>query len=523
MDVMMKKSVTNVLADTGVADANATNVAMHTRRRRPRVGRVVVVMAMVCAMAIADVARAQTPPAAPPHTHTHPPAPPAPAPSAQTPPAQTQPAQTPPTPTAPVQTPSAQMPDTPPLTLDALEQMAMERNPTLRQAAAGVDAARGRATQAGLLPNPTIGYEAEALSGRRPGPSGEHGFFVEQTIPLGGRRRLGREVFTREADRALALVDRRRLAVRTDVRRLYRDALVAQRRVEVRERLAQLASEAVTVSAQLYNVGAADKPDTLESEIEGRRAQLALVMAQNERMRVWRELGAVVGDPALTPRPLAGSLDAVPELDRDEALKRILGESPDIRVARAAIERAQSAVGLAKRERSPDLVVRAAPRYNRERADDLRPEGWNLSLEAGVVVPLFDRNQGGRVAADADLRAAQAELQRVELAIASRFAVSFDQYLSARRAVDLYRTDVLPRAEQAYQLYLASYQQMAAAYPQVLIAQRTLFQSTDEYLDAVQAAWRGATIIEGLLVDGGLQAGGEAAPDADVAAAARDR
>jgi outer membrane protein TolC len=43
------------------------------------------------------------------------------------------------------------------LALDDLERMALQGNPTLAQAAAAVDASRGKALQAGLYPNPTIG------------------------------------------------------------------------------------------------------------------------------------------------------------------------------------------------------------------------------------------------------------------------------------------------------------------------------------------------------------------------------
>ena len=66
---------------------------------------------------------------------------------------------------APTPAPAAQAPA--PLTLADLEQMAVHGNPTLAQAAAQVEAARGRAVQAGLYPNPTVGYEAEPSSTRR--------------------------------------------------------------------------------------------------------------------------------------------------------------------------------------------------------------------------------------------------------------------------------------------------------------------------------------------------------------------
>ena len=47
---------------------------------------------------------------------------------------------------------------------------------------------------------------------------------------------------------------------------------------------------------------------------------------------------------------------------------------------------------------------------------------------------------------------------------------------------------------------------MAAAYPQVLVAQRTLFQMTDEYLMTVESAWRAALQLQGFLLDDALAA-----------------
>ena len=48
--------------------------------------------------------------------------------------------------------------------------------------------------QAGLYPNPTIGYTGDEIRGGSVG-GGKEGFFVEQTIVTGGKLRLSREVF----------------------------------------------------------------------------------------------------------------------------------------------------------------------------------------------------------------------------------------------------------------------------------------------------------------------------------------
>jgi outer membrane protein TolC len=69
--------------------------------------------------------------------------------------------------TVAAQTPAASA--TAPLRLPDLERMALERNPTLPQARASVRAAEGRQSQAGIYPNPLIGYELDDLNTREPG------------------------------------------------------------------------------------------------------------------------------------------------------------------------------------------------------------------------------------------------------------------------------------------------------------------------------------------------------------------
>lgn len=401
-----------------------------------------------------------------------------------------------------------------PLTLQQLEAMALSNNPTMRQAEAGVEAARGRTRQAGAWPNPIVGYIGEEIA---PGDTirwGEHGAFVEQTILLGGKLRLNRAVFDREIGQAESLVEMQRQRVLSSVRALFYDVLTTERRVGVRERLAQLASEAVGISRQLFNVGAADRPDVLESEIETRRAELDLTAAKNHLRAVRQQLAAVAGDQTVVSRPLIGSIDtAIPELERDATMRMLLERSPEVLAVRAASERASAVVTRARRETFPDLILRGGVAYNRELLETgaggvRKPVGWEALAEAGISIPIFNRNQGGIAAARADQARAEAEVRRIELDLQSRLAVVFDQYLTALRASEVYRDEVVPRAEEAYRLYLARYREMGAAFPQVLVAQRTLFQMSAEYLDNLEEAWRAALRLQGFLVGEGLEAPG---------------
>ncbi len=49
------------------------------------------------------------------------------------------------------------------ITLEELQQMALQNNPTFAQSAANIQAAEGRKKQSGLYPNPTVGYQGEQI------------------------------------------------------------------------------------------------------------------------------------------------------------------------------------------------------------------------------------------------------------------------------------------------------------------------------------------------------------------------
>ncbi|MCI0486583.1 MAG: TolC family protein [Blastocatellia bacterium] len=399
-------------------------------------------------------------------------------------------------------------PSGPALTLAELERMALQNNPTLAQAESAIRAAEGRKKQAGLYPNPVMGYQGEELSTRAFSDKSEHFFFIEQTIPLGGKLKKSRRIFEHERVQAVSESEAQKQRVHNTVQMLYYEALAAQERVELRGQLAKIASEAASISEELFNIGQADRPDLLEAEVEAQQAELAFMNAENDREQVWQMLAAVVGDPALKPTPLAGNIEAnIPAFDQATVLDKLLRESPEIKSARASVERARATVERAKAERTPDLILRGGFGYSTEELGNTGrktgPEGF---IEAGIRVPLFNRNQGGIAAAEAELSIAEREVQRLELALRARLSSVFRSYLNSYRAVERYQQTILPRAKRAYDLYLASFQQMAAAYPQVLIAQRTHSQVREGYVNALADLWQNAIRIQGYLLTGGLDA-----------------
>ena len=119
-------------------------------------------------------------------------------------------------------------------------------------------------------------------------------------------------------------------------------------------------------------------------------------------------------------------------------------------------------------------------------------------------LPIFNRNQGNIAAADADRERASLEVQRVALVLRQMAAPIVQNYASSRAIAERYKSRTLPNARQAYELYLQKYHEGAAAYPQVLIAQRTLVQLETSYINTLENVWINAAALQGLLLTDGL-------------------
>jgi outer membrane protein, heavy metal efflux system len=393
------------------------------------------------------------------------------------------------------------------LSLEQFEKIARESNPTLRQAEAEIRAAKGRQQQAGLYPNPMVGYTSDEVRGGSVG-GGKQGFFVQQTVVTGGKLGLSRNVYGQESKLAELEAEEQRLRVTTAVKIAFTRVLSAQELLEARRDLARIAQDAAETQRGLMNTGQADETEVLDAEVTAQRARLAARMQENTLREEWRALAAVVGQPEMPFATVAGDLSANwPELNEEEVVATIAKDSPAIRIADATAQRGLSLLARNRRQPVPDVLVRAGLEYNNDLLSNGRfAKGWEGLAEVGVQIPIFDRNQGEVAAARAEVERAEQEKTRVALALRDRAAATVDEYANARLMALDYRDEVLPRAKKAYTLMVDKYGLMLASHPRVLEAQKRLFELHAEYIAALEAVWTNGIALQGYLLTDGLEA-----------------
>ena len=385
------------------------------------------------------------------------------------------------------------------LTLAQLEELSMTHHPSLREAAYAVRAAEARALQAGFYPNPTFGYIGEEMG--EGGRAGQQGGFVRQELVTAGKLGLRRALASQETEQARWVWQVQCLRVRGDVQRRYYELLAADRAVELNRRLAIIGEEGVKAAASLYRAQEVSRVDELQARIELEGVQLRLREAHERRRAAWRQLASTIGAADLAPAALAGDLEQLPaEIVWEAALSRLLQESPQLAEARAGVERARRRLAVECAARVPNLDVSADVRHNNE------TRYTTSSVELGVPLPMFHRNQGNIAAAQAEIAAADAAAQRLELSLQERLAAVYERYASALHSVQRYRESLLPNAKQSLDLVQAGYRQGELGYQTLLTAQRTHYQAQLTYLDSLRQLHLAASDIEHLLLQDSLAA-----------------
>lgn len=392
------------------------------------------------------------------------------------------------------------------MTLANFISLAEKANPTLRQAQSNAERSREQGHQIGLPPDPVIGYSGDHIRGGSY-HGGEEGAFFSQEVVLGRKLGLRKDIYKAEGKSNELGVEIQRARVRNDVTKAFIDTLAAQAAVVLQDRLLKVALDAETNSHELERVGQADASDVLKAEVAAEQAKIDFVDAQRMFLGDFHQLATYAGQASLPPHPLMGSLVAPPDIDAEAMVRTDMEQSPAVQQAQANLATEAARVKSAKREKVPNLQLKAGEWYSGEQLEGTsgKKAGWESFAEAGLVIPLWNRNQGNVGAAKALMERAHQDVLRTQLWTKNRAEPFAQDYQRSRFTVERYRTEMLPRARRAYELEVMKYQQMAQPYPRVLAAQQMLFTLQLGYVRALHEEWTSATELQNFALNGALE------------------
>lgn len=347
------------------------------------------------------------------------------------------------------------------------------------------------------MPNPEAGVEFEnfAGSGELSGTDAlETTLILSQLIELGGKREARVRV-AEGAWRVSALdYEAERLAVLTETSARFVRVLEIQQRVEIAERAQDLAEESRRVIDRRVQAGDVSPIDEIKARLESESARISADRLKRDLDAARRELSAMwdQDEPAFTS--LLGSLDDIgPAAPPLTDLAARVEAHPEVQRWVAEAERRVAAVEFERAQAVPDINAGLGIRYVNEIED--------AALVGSVSVPLtvFDRNQGGILSAR--LLAAQAfdEGRASRRELATRLNREYSRLTASYHEAQAIAGVLLPAARDAYDATRRAYEEGKIPYLSVLDAQRTLFDTEAQRLEALAEYHTALVQVEGLI------------------------
>lgn len=302
--------------------------------------------------------------------------------------------------------------------------------------------------------------EVSVAAGPRVGITGTGFDFeasVTQQLQVAGERHLRLEAAGRLRDLTDAEIELIRWSVHCDLHAAFHRALVEQQRLRLAERVVRFQQDVLRFVERRISAGEAAPLVQRLALAEVAQSEQQLVGARQAFFVSRIRLALLSGWPAATPPTPAGQVDAPrdpPPLS--QLLTTAMEHLPVLRASAARIREAEARATLAERETYPRPSI--GVQYRRE--GNPTSEGpYDIVMGVlSVPIPSFQRNQGPRAQARADVMVAEAEFNAARRLLDGQIVEARSEVVAAAERRRAYGTEILPRFEENLTLLQRSFE-----------------------------------------------------------------
>jgi cobalt-zinc-cadmium efflux system outer membrane protein len=349
----------------------------------------------------------------------------------------------------------------------------------------GIEYTKGQEVTARLFPNPllSVGTLSSYTQGRTLSKSGQLVTQVAQLFELAGKRgyRIESAGFGTQSAEA-AFEDAVRLLGLT-VKDSYYRVQLAQRRLMLAEENRERFSRILDVNTIRFKKGYIAEVDLIRLRLQMVDFQSQVIQSLQEAESAKGELRQLLRLSPSTMLELTTEL-GFRRIDPDIEKLRVaaLAMRPDILAKRYTFSQRESDLKLAKAYRIPDVTIGAGYAVQGAQGPD---NPGQVALNAGIPLPLFNRNQGGIRQAEVSLQAAEADLDKTVNRVENEVEVAYLNLLQSRRLVEAYFGEVLEDARSTFSIVERAYERGGATILDLLDAARTSRTIQQNYIEAL--------------------------------------
>lgn len=359
------------------------------------------------------------------------------------------------------------------LSEETLVETVLSRNASLPATEAALEAASSRIDSVSAWDDPRLTY------GIAPQTFGVSGIDFGQTIELSqsiawpGKLRLKGEAARYEADSTRESIETLRLTLVAKTKSLYADWYFFHRAIGINRSNQNLLKEFLDIALTRYSTGLASKHDVLQAEVELNLLKQQSIVLERERKTILARINTLLNRPPDKPLPAPKALTE-PELPDDSKTLRekAIRTRPELRALTARIRSLDALKDLAQRDYYPDINISAGYNTLWDRSDQ------RFTIGVGLNIPLDrGKRRANEVAARANLNMAQWQGIDFSAKIAEEVEVAYQKVGENRRLLRVYRSELLPLAEENLQAAKIDYQTGIGDFLSLIGAEKNLLQT----------------------------------------------
>jgi cobalt-zinc-cadmium efflux system outer membrane protein len=367
-----------------------------------------------------------------------------------------------------------------PLVLDSLVAETLRNNPQLRAARHQTSAAEARVDQVTAWDAPQVGFEFfQTPIQSFPNPaknSMENDYFIQQMFPFPGKHSSMGSVAENNAKMLGEGYKGLERKVIRELKSAYYALYLVQRKIEVNTESQDLMRTFVEIASKQYEVGMGKQPDILRAQTELSTLTTDGLNLQSEKKVVESMINTILS------RPSNDALGHVPEIEASipgwtfEQLRPLAYEHrPEIRAMNFNIKMNKADLSASKKEYFPDLMVRVMYKNMTMTKDDF----WSTMV--GISIPIAPWAIG-KVTSKVDenelnVKNAEEEYDNMKNMTFFQVQEALVKVQTNQNIVHLYKTTVVPQADQTLQSTVAAYRTGKTEFLMVIDAYRTLLTS----------------------------------------------
>lgn len=359
------------------------------------------------------------------------------------------------------------------LGLSGVIQEVLARNPEIQAARQQWEAASKRVPQARSLEDPTLSVQWwNAPESFNLGRAENTIIGLSQKFPFPGKLALKEEVANRSAhmtEQALRAKERDLIA---RAKQAYYDLFLARKGIQIHHEQIDLLKQFLEIAIAKFRTGKGSQVDVLKAQVELSTLYQRLPVLEQQRDTAQAKVNTLLDrDPRFPLGPPQVPRDQRFDKELEELYQTAVTARPELKAGELAVQRNEGARALAQRQYYPDLHL-AFQRFQNFNAND----GFGAVVSVNVPFAFWTKPKYDAAVqeASAAVAAARADLHTAENLTRFQIRDLLAKVRASWEVAVLYRTTVLPQAEQGVEAARAGYRTGRTSFLDLIDADRAL-------------------------------------------------